>query len=365
MTSRASRAIALLLTLPLAAQKIAGGPYVSFATTTTATVAWIVDHGPVRFGTDAAALATSAPAFQVHRTTLTGLKPGALYHYEVPGAGRGSFTTPPAATTDTPHTFAVFGDNRTRHEVYRKVAGAVAAAQPTYIVHTGDQVADGTVADQWVTFFDISREMLRHTVFFPSLGNHERNSPYWYRFFDKRIGYYSFNYGKAHWVILNTDVRNVAATEEEREAYWKAQLAWADRDLERNQDAEYLFVAHHHTPITAIKRRYAEAARLHERLWPLYEKHKPSAVFTGHDHNYQRHVKDGIPVVVTGGGGAPLYEVDAPVPGISQVVESIENYVFAQVDAGVIRLEARAIDGRVIDKFEIVSRKAAPATRTP
>jgi hypothetical protein len=32
-------------------------------------------------------------------------------------------------------------------------------------------------------------------------------------------------------------------------------------------------------------------------------------VFNGHDHNYQRSLVRGVTYVVTGGGGAPIYEI--------------------------------------------------------
>jgi hypothetical protein len=348
------------LSLAAGAQTISG-PYVARATTTSATVLWVEAPATVRFGADPQNLDASVPVFQVRQATLSGLKPATTYHYEVPGAGRGSFTTPPtaagAATGAGDYTFAVFGDNRTRHEVYRKVAAAIAAAKPAFIVHTGDQVADGRDPKQWAVFFDISKEMLRHTVFLPALGNHERNVPDWYRFYDQPRGYYSFDWGKAHWVILNSDVGNVASHTEGQEAYWREQVAWMEQDLEKNKDADYLFVAFHHPPYTAVSRRHEAAAKIAARLVPVFRKFKVHGVFGGHDHNYQRHVQDGIQYVVTGGGGAPLYEVDGPLPGITQKVESVENYVFAEAKGKVIRFEARTPEGRVIDKFEITGGK--------
>jgi hypothetical protein len=37
-----------------------------------------------------------------------------------------------------------------------------------------------------------------------------------------------------------------------------------------------------------------------------------TAGFFGHDHNYQHYLKNGVHYVTTGGGGAPLYDVDKP-----------------------------------------------------
>lgn len=318
------------------------GPYVTLVTPTSATVTWFT--GPVG----------DPPVFQVNGRTLNNLKPGRRYEYEVPDAGRGSFITPYIGKGD--FTFVVFGDNRTRHDVYKTVAAAITAAKPTFVVNTGDLIADGRDAKQWPVFFDISKEWMRQSVFLPSLGNHERNTSYWYQIFGRQRGYYSLDWGPIHWVIINSDAGN-AAPPAGVEAFWKEQIDWLEKDLAANQEAPFLFVVFHHPPYSAVRRRHEGAARIAARLVPIFRKHKVNGVFAGHDHNYQRHVEDGIQYVVTGGGGAPLYDVDGPLPGKTVKVEKVENYVYAEVKKNVIRLEARTPDGRVIDKFEISGKR--------
>jgi hypothetical protein len=347
---------ALLLACSACAQ-FTSGPYVPAVTTTTATVMWVGQAASVRFGTDPAALNSEVPVLKANHVTLTGLKPATTYHYDVPGAGKGDFTTPPAAAGVGDFTFVVYGDNRTRHDVYRKIAGAIAGAKPTFVVHAGDQIANGRDTSLWPIFFDISREFLRHAAFFPALGNHESNTPLWYEFYDKSRAYYSFDWGRIHWVMLNSDVGNVSPLESVRESYWTEQLAWAEKDLAAHQDADFRFLVFHHPPYSAVLARHPAAAKIAERVIPLIERGKVQAVFCGHDHNYQRHTKAGVQYVVTGGGGAPLYAVDGPLPGLTQKVEMIENYVFAKANGQTIVLEARTIDGRVIDSFELTAKR--------
>ncbi|MGA3242867.1 MAG: hypothetical protein ABSG03_42035 [Bryobacteraceae bacterium] len=47
-------------------------------------------------------------------------------------------------------------------------------------------------------------------------------------------------------------------------------------------------------------------------LIPLFEKYRVTAAFFGHDHNHQHYLKNDIHYVITGGGGAPLYDVAMP-----------------------------------------------------
>jgi len=71
--------------------------------------------------------------------------------------------------------------------------------------------------------------------------------------------------------------------------------------------------------------------------------------------NYQHYFKNNIHYVITGGGGAPLYDVNTPPQGITQKVVSVENFVSVSVDGKVAHIEAIAIDGRTLDQFDIES----------
>jgi 3',5'-cyclic AMP phosphodiesterase CpdA len=106
------------------------------------------------------------------------------------------------------------------------VVEAVQKAEPDFIVHTGDLVADGSDTTHWPFFFSIERELLRKAAFFPSLGNHERNHPQFYDFFQVKTPYYSFDWGQAHFTILNSDIGNAALSRAAREAFWTEQTRW-------------------------------------------------------------------------------------------------------------------------------------------
>jgi hypothetical protein len=96
-------------------------------------------------------------------------------------------------------------------------------------------------------------------------------------------------------------------------------------------------------------------------LTAIWEKYRVSAGFFGHDHNYQHYLKNDIHYVTTGGGGAPLYDVDKPPQGITVKVMVTENFVSVNIDGKVARFEAVSPDGQKIDEFEI---KANPQGET-
>lgn len=345
---RAALTLALAAIPPaFAAEKIVGGPFVVGSGARSATVVWIVEDARVSLGTAPGQADKSAPALRAEKAAFTGLQAGQTYYYDAAGGGR--FQAPPNKAAQ--FEFVVFGDTRTRHDMHKRVVSAILAhAEPSFVVHTGDLVADGSDSAQWPVFFDIERELLRKVVFYPSLGNHERNDRQFYEFFNIGLPYYSFNWGTAHFSIINSDIGNAGATPYAKEAFWAEQTRWLEQDLEKNKNADFRFVAAHHPPFTAVERRQGDNPEM-TALVPMLEKYKVTAGFFGHDHNYQHYLKNGIHYVITGGGGAPLYDVAKPPDGITQKVTSTEHFVRIKVDGNRARVEAIGLDGSVIETF--------------
>jgi len=359
--TRKSLAVVLLACglVAQAADKVVGGPYAVNVGPRSATVAWVVQTSEARLGTEPGKLTKAAPVLRVQKVAFSGLEAGKTYHYDSFGKGEGTgyFKTPPSGAV--PFQFLVYGDTRSRHDVHARVIQAILkAGEPDFVIHTGDLVADGSDSAQWPVFFSIERELLRKTAFFPCLGNHDRNSPQYYEFFDVQLPYYSFDWANAHIVVLNSDLGNVARSRESRDAYWIEELRWLEEDLAKSRKAGFAFVVLHHPPFSAVKRRQGDDKEV-SRVVPVMEKFKINAVFSGHDHNYQHHLKGGVHYVVTGGGGAPLYPVDAPLAGITRKLESTEHYVGIQVNGKTAKIQAFALDGRVIDTIELASRAEA------
>jgi hypothetical protein len=335
-----------------AADTVIGGPFVVNTTARAATVIWIVQSDQVTVKAQGAADQHSAPALHAESVTLTGLRPGTVYEYNVPGkeALKGSFKTPPAA--GQPFEFVVYGDNRTRHDVHRRVVDAILKySQPEFIIQTGDMVENGADPSLWPIFFDIERELLRKTAFFPAEGNHERNARDYFEFF-QQPPYYSFNWGNAHFCILDSDIDNVASSEAGKQAFWKEQTAWLEEDLQKNQNAPFRFVLAHHPPMSAVASRQGANPQM-IALIPLFERMHITAAMFGHDHNYQHYLKNGIHYVISGGGGAPLYDVSKPPEGITQKVVSTENFIRIRTDGKVMHVEALGTDGVALDSFDL------------
>ena len=340
-----------------AADRIVGGPIAVNVGPRTATIVWVVQSDSLTL-TLPDGKKKESPSLRIEKTTLTGLQPNTRYEYDASNmdAGKGSFKTAPLADGTGPYTFLVWGDTRTRHDMHRRVAEAVVKhGSPDFVLHTGDLVADGNDTSLWPVFLDIERELLRNTAFFPSLGNHERNSRDYYDFFQVTTPYYSFNWGNSHFTVLNSDLGNAASSAGARETFWTEQTRWLEEDLKGSQKADFRFVVAHHPPFSAVSTRQSSNPHM-TALVPLLEKYNVTAGFFGHDHNYQHYFKNGINYFITGGGGAPLYDVEKPDPAITKKVVSTENFVNVTVQGKVARLEAIALDGSTIEQVELKAK---------
>jgi len=339
----------------LAAEHIVGGPFTVKVSTRSATVAWIVQSDEVTLkGPTAETL--SSPTLRVESTTFTSLQPYTRYEYNISSAGdagKGSFKTPP--TGSEPYSFLVYGDNRTRHDVHRRVIAEVMKHPvPDFIVQTGDMVENGNATAQWPIFFAIEKELLRQTSFFPTIGNHERTSHYVEDIFNEGARYYSFDWGNSHFTIIDSQLTTSASDDSGRQAFWAEQVRWIEDDLKSHQKADYRFVVAHHPPFTTVTSRQGNNPHM-TALTALFEKYHVSAGFFGHDHNYQHYLKNGVHYVTAGGGGAPLYDVNKPPESITRKVVSIENFVNVSVKGNIAHFQAVAIDGSTLDEFDIES----------
>jgi hypothetical protein len=86
-------------------------------------------------------------------------------------------------------------------------------------------------------------------------------------------------------------------------------------------------------------------------------------VLSGHDHYYEHGISgNGLHYVITGGGGAPLYETKPELsllyPHEVLVSNSIHNYLVVTVAGQWVEIIAKDLDGNILDSFEIGTEPA-------
>jgi len=199
---------------------------------------------------------------------------------------------------------------------------------------------------------------------------------------------FSFDYGNAHWTVLDSnpymDWSNPALRD------------WVEKDLAAAQSATWRFVAFHHPGFNSATHHFTD--QWMRQLAPVFEAGKVDVVFSGHVHNYQRTFpftftpkpqpdgqrvgpkgevagewkldKDfgdgarskpqGVIYIVSGGGGAGLYDSDqqADVSSWQPFTNkffSVENsFTVVDVDGKSFRLKQISATGTEVDSFRIV-----------
>jgi len=337
------------------------GPYLQNVAPDAITIMWQLDE-PVPASLvitgPGGARTIDAPADHVAEVRVDKLVPGTRYHYQVVIGDQhwdGELATSPPNGADVPFSFVVFGDSRNGVDQHRRVLDRLIAEAPTFVLATGDMVDEGYNEDQWQAFFDVEQKLMGGTVLFPTLGNHDRQGrgrtadTYRQYFAVPDNGgaerYYAFTYASARFVVLDSNSNSFSLTD---------QTAWLERELiAARQDPliRHIFIVMHHPPFSVSL--HGGAVDLRERWTPLFEKYQVSAVFSGHDHVYERAEHDGIHYFVSGGGGAPLYpRRPQPNPVDADAVVKFERTLhYLRVNVTSDRVEVTGVrpDGTIIE----------------
>ena len=273
--------------------------------------------------------------------------------------------------------FIAYGDTRGEHpdsvsSLHDDIVSLYIQHDPELVIHTGDMVNHGGETYQW-PFFNESISSLWHfnIPMYGTVGNHELYTDdldvqdddlsNYQDFFDfsnviEQLGetelYYSFDSNGIHFIFLNT------AQEWDEEDYTcpTAQMTWLEDDLAGNH--EFIVVSFHY-PAWSIRAdrpdRWATAESIRETFHDMFVEYGVDIVFNGHDHLYYRTVRDGIYYVVTGGGGAPLAEIQKEwtVWQTGDVGFSDYHYCVAKPTNGFLEVDVFLLNGTIADSYTV------------
>ncbi len=311
--------IAALTFSTLAGAMISRGPYLQQGTPNAMTIVWrtlLTSSSTVHYGTSADALTESqsvAKSVTQHEVRLEGLAPNTRYFYavvdtdntQVTGPGYFFETAPVVGSTDKRRIWVV-GDSGTGGSKQAAVRDAMlwvtGATRPDIYLHMGDMAyGSGTETQFQFNFFGMYDAILRNTVCWPTMGNHEGKSsdsdtqegPYYDAYVlptNAEAGglasgteaYYSFDYANIHFVVLDShdSDRSVGG----------AMLTWMASDLAAT-DQDWIIAYWHHPPYTKGSHdsdKEGQLIQMRENALPLLEAAGVDLVLGGHSHIYER-----------------------------------------------------------------------------
>lgn len=300
---------------------------------------------------------TSTPG-RIHRFMLEGLPARTKISYRVrAGAGQTAvlaFHTAPKP--GEPIRIGIYGDVRGGHDTHRRLVEAMLGEGLDLVAVTGDMVARGSDHGDWQKFFAVTRELLAQVRYVPAIGNHDLGwavaGPEVLQLPPGPVGrpdhvyWYSVDLADVHLVFLDSNAYE--QTEQE---------AWLDVDLAaaRARGVRAIIAITHDGPYSRGIHRGNEIAR--ERYVPILARHHVDLMVTGHDHLYQRGEAGGIRYVVSGGGGAGLYQ---PTCGVRRKPRCSEDgmkkllvahhYLVVAITADTLEMCPRGTDGKLLER---------------
>lgn len=137
-------------------------------------------------------------------------------------------------------------------------------------------------------FFGPGKEMFVNTPFYVCLGNHECNSPLYYKFFGfpHPKNYYSFDYGGVHFTAIDStafvNFETYPLSNGEMSP-GNPQYDFVVNDL-KSSNAKWKIVFFHYPPFVSGDWQVDEM----RKLCPVFEKYKVDVVFNSHTIVYER-----------------------------------------------------------------------------
>ncbi len=321
----------------------------------------------VSFTYATAQLDQQALPVRIHEAHLCGLSPKRTYYYAVGGDGYWGkvygVVTAPTPDPAAKFRFGVVGDsNNIVYPEFQTVASKLGAVAPDWIAFTGDLVHDGAFQSQWDKWFVAAGDLFAKAPIMPAHGNHEAMATGYFAQFalPGNEEYYSFDYGQAHFVVLNDSPKS--------DADFATQATFADQDLAAAAARAVpptFTIAMHHRPA------YSSAnSNGNDQTWfcPVYDRHHVDLVLNGHEHSYEstRPVKAGAEVatqaegtiyVTTGGAGALLnYKANTNPLAFSQKYVETFHYLVVEVDGKKLTLRAFDETGASIDDPIVIQK---------
>ncbi len=338
-------------------------PYVQNVSARSAVIVWVSEEpsvGVVEYGEtpQLGRKEVDGWASRRHAVTLSDLEPGSTYYYRLAEDGgssiEGRFHTAPVGEKSC-FTFAIIGDSGNGKKNQLAVAGLLERLEPDFILHTGDVVyPSGKERHYDRRFFGPYGRLIREVPVFPTLGNHDverKNGAAYFKNFHlprndpQGLGrYYSFDWGNAHFVALNSELYYEDDSGDPEE-----QKEWLERDLEETRQL-WKIVYLHRPPYSSSK--HGSDKKIRKDLEPVFVRHGVNVAFSGHDHHYERTVPiRGVTYVVSGGGGKSLYKAGRSEWTASS--RSVHHAVYVRIKDEHLSLEAIEPDGRVLDRLDL------------
>jgi calcineurin-like phosphoesterase family protein len=207
----------------------------------------------------------------------------------------------------------------------------LAATLPGTIALLGDTAYESGTTQEFADCFEPAWGPMRSRLR-PAAGNHDyetADAAGYFAWFGSAAGtpgegWYSYEIGSWHVVVLNSNCQLVGGC-----GKGSPQLTWLASDL-AGHPTDCLLAYWHHPRWSSGRHGSSDAT---QPLWAALAAAGADVILSGHDHNYERILVDGVREFVVGTGGRSLYQFGRD-PLDTTEVRSDEGYGLLELTLG-------------------------------
>jgi predicted MPP superfamily phosphohydrolase len=252
--------------------------------------------------------------------------------------------------------FAAIGDMGTGEAPQYEVAQRMISARQTFpfdfVITLGDNLYGGSTPKDFEKKFEVPYKPLLDTgvKFYASLGNHDNPNERLYKPFNMNgANYYAFKKGNVRFFVLDSNYMD------------PKQLTWLEKQLQDAGDSDWKICFFHH-PLYSSGKTHGSSVELRTLIEPLFIKYGVNAVFSGHDHVYERvQPQKGI-YYFTEGSSGQLRNGDLAKTGMTEKgFDSDRTFMLVEVAGDELYFQTLSRVGATIDSGMIRRTVQTPA----
>lgn len=254
--------------------------------------------------------------------------------------------------------FVVIGDTGTGSPQQQQLADVMQRYRESFpfefVLMMGDNLYGGEKPEDFKKkFADVYKRMLDDKIkFYATLGNHDGSNERFYENFNMHgEEFYRFTKGNIAFYSLNSNYMD------------KRQVKWLEDELAKDT-AEWKIAFFHHPPYSSGG-KHGSSSGLREIVEPIFLKYGVNAVFTGHEHFYERlKPQKGIYYFISGAGGK-LREGDVKdnSPLTEKAYDKDMSFMLLEVAGDAMHFQVISRTGETVDSGILMNQRKTSAPK--
>jgi len=254
--------------------------------------------------------------------------------------------------------FAAMGDMGTGDKAQYDIGALMSEVRGSFkfdfVIMLGDNLYGSQKPNDFITKFETPYKPLLDggVKFYAALGNHDQQTNRFYKPWNMNgERYYSYTKKNVRFFVLDSDYLD------------RKQLDWVENELKNSTDDWKIAYFHH--PLYSSGGRHGSETDLRVVLEPLFMKYQVNAVFTGHDHVYERiKPQHDIYYFVSGSAGqlraGDLRRTELTAAGYDQE----QTFMLVEIENDAMSIQSISRSGKTVDSATLARQKRVPAPRS-